>query len=77
MKPQKVIDFNQHWKNKVRYRIKLLSLENEFTGRVPRGRPRDPVEEKLLLRLDLARWQEKVKKEEIVKITSHCWQIKI
>ena len=41
------------------------SIENRFSGRAPRQRPRDPAKEALLLAMDKRRWEEAIRQGRI------------
>jgi hypothetical protein len=44
-------------KARAQYAPLRARVENTFVGRVPRGRPRDPLKEKLLTAMDKRRWE--------------------
>lgn len=74
----KNVNFDKYYRNKrYEYAAKLCRLQNSFKGRSVRERPRDVLEEKLLLALDKKRWQKMISSGDLVKINSRHWKLKI
>ena len=71
------IDYNEWKRQRPRFRRILLDLENTFQGRAPGNRPRDPEKEKLLARLDRARFQRYLKSGKIEILGPRRWKWRI
>ncbi len=52
----------------------LATIEERYQGRVARGRPRDPEEERLLLQLDISRRDRLLASGELVQIGPRAWR---
>lgn len=77
MKTKKV-KFDEYYQNKrIEYITGLCRLRNRFNTRSVRERPRDDLEEKLLLAFDKKRWQRMMESGELVKIGKRHWTLKI
>ena len=77
MKTKKV-KFDEYYQNKrIEYVSKLAKLRKCFNTRSVRERPRDALEEKLLLILDKKRWERIIESGELVKIGKRHWSLKI
>jgi len=57
----KKVDFDIHVKKLKAKKLLRARLENKFTGRTCRQRPRDPRKEELLTMLDRERWQKAIR----------------
>jgi hypothetical protein len=74
----KKVKFDKYYRNKrLEYVAKLCRLRNSFDKRSVRERPRDELEEKLLLTLDKKRWQKMMASGELVKLGNRHWALKI
>jgi len=77
MKMRKV-KFDEYYRNKrFEYAGKLCRLRKGLYTRSVRERPRDPLEERLLLTLDRKRWQRMTASGELAKIADRHWVLKI
>ena len=60
--------------NQGRYLRCLAALEERYQGRTARQRPRDPEEERLLLRLDIARRDRLLASGELEQLGPRHWR---
>lgn len=66
------------WKLQLKSRRKrLLALEQTFKGHAPGNRPRDPEKEKLLARLDIARFERYLATGKIEIIGPRHWKWRV
>ena len=73
----KTVDY-QDWKREIaRRQRRILAVESKFQGRAPGRRPRDPEKEKLLARLDRARFQRYLKSGKIEILGPRRWKWRI
>ena len=74
----KKIKFDEYYQKKqIDYRSKLSKLRKCFKTRSVRERPRDELEEKLLLALDQKRRERIIESGELIKIGKRHWALKI
>ena len=74
----KKVKFDEYYLNKrSEYLTRLCRLRNSFKTRSVRERPRDDLEEKLLLALDKKQWQRMMESGELVKRGKRHWLLKI
>ena len=74
----KRVKFDVFYRNKrFEYVTRLCRLRNRFHTRSVRERPRDELEEKLLLALDKKRWQRMIASGELTKKDDRHWVLKI
>jgi len=74
----KKVRFDEYYRqNRIKYAARLCSLRNSFNTRSVRERPRDELEEKLLLALDKKRRQRMMASGELVRIGERHWVLKI
>ena len=74
----KKVKFETYYRNKrLEYVAKLCRIRNSFDTRSVRERPRDELEEKLLLSLDKKRWQKMMASGDLVKLGNRHWALKI
>jgi len=74
----KKVKFDEYYRNKrFEYMTGLCRLRNGSHTRSVRERPRDELEEKLLLALDKKRWQRLTASGELAKIGDRHWVLKI
>lgn len=57
-----------------RYLRIFAAMGERYQGRVPRQRPRDPEEERLLLRLDMVRRDRLIASGELVQLGPRHWR---
>ena len=73
-----VVNYDEYVKaHRIEYINKLVKVENTITKRIPRQRLRDPVEEKLLLQLDIARRNRLMQSGDWVELAPRKWRMKI
>jgi hypothetical protein len=69
------VDFDTYYKkNRCIYAKRLLPLFNTFQGRCPRMKPRDPIEEKLLIESCIKRWNRMLASGEIEEIAPRVFR---
>ena len=74
----KKVKFDEYYQNnRFEYLTRLCRLRNGFKMRAVRERPRDELEEKLLLALDRKRWKRMIESGELVKIGKRHWVLKV
>ena len=74
----KKVKFETYYRNKrLDYVAKLCRIRNSFDTRSVRERPRDDLEERLLLSLDKKRRQKMMASGELVKLGNRHWALKI
>lgn len=56
---------------------KLFEFRAQNRRRLPRRRPRNPIERELLFQLDKARWDKWIKEGKIEFVNNRHWKIKI
>jgi hypothetical protein len=72
-----VVNYDEYVKaHRIEYINKLVKVENTITKRIPRQRLRDPVEEKLLLQLDIARRNRLMQSGDWVELAPRKWRVK-
>ena len=72
------VDFDQYLKeNKILFKKKQLSVYNSFQGRCPRQRPRDPIEERMLIESTIKRWKRYIESGELTEIAPRVWRWRV
>lgn len=71
-------DSYENWKRrKPEFRRVMLRLQNKFEGHAPGNRPRDPEKEKLLTRLDIARFERYLATGKIEIVGPRHWKWRV
>ena len=74
----KKVRFDEYYRNnRIKYTAMLCSFRNAFKTRSVRERPRDELEERLILALDKKRRQRMMASGELVRIGERHWALKI
>ena len=60
--------------NRVLLKKKQLPVYNSFQMRCPRQRPRDPIEERLLIESTIRRLKRYIESGKLVEIAPHVWR---
>jgi hypothetical protein len=63
--------------HRIEFIHKLVKVENQITKRIPRQRPRNPIEEKLLLQLDITRRDRLIRNGDWIELAPHKWRVKV
>ena len=72
------VNFDKYLKdNRVKFKKKQLSVYNSFQGRCPRQKPRDPIEERLLIESTIRRWKRFINSGELTEIAPRIWRWRI
>lgn len=75
---KRIFDFDKYVKAKrLKFFKSLRELEGELKVRLARERPRDPVEERLLMQLDKNRMEQMLKSGELKILGPRTWRLKI
>lgn len=75
---KRVFDFDKYIKdNRSRFFDNMARLEIETTSRLVRERPRDPLKERLLCRLDNDRRRKMINSGELQRLGPRKWRLKI
>ncbi|MGB9612818.1 MAG: hypothetical protein ACPL4K_01395 [Candidatus Margulisiibacteriota bacterium] len=75
---KRTFDFDKYVKtNRLKFFRNLKEFEEESKVRLVRERPRDPVEERLLIQLDKNRMEQMLKSGELKILGPRTWRLKI
>ena len=68
----------EDWKREIaRRRRRLVALENTFKGHAPGRRPRDREKERILTRLDIARWKRYLESGKVEILGPRLWKWRV
>jgi len=74
----KPINYDEYVKNnRIAFVLQLAKIRNSFTERIPRQRPRDPIEEKLLLQSTLIRRSRLIQNGDWIELAPRKWRVKV
>ena len=75
---KRVFEFDKYVKTKrLKFFKSLRELEEESTVRLVRERPRNPIEERLIMQLDKNRMEKMLKSGELKILGPRTWRLKI
>lgn len=75
---KRVFEFDKYVKaNRLKFFKTLRELEEEYKVRLVRERPRNPIEERLLMQLDKNRMEKMLKRGELKILGPRTWRLKV